>query len=116
MADFYWWDIGLRNVFIFHDLGDFCGRDFVSVSHSRSQLTEVERVEQMDFIGQGLEHIPEPVIRSHRFDADTDRFFEGLDKSEDFSGAMVWDGNFFKSLGSGIQSGIGSCSGMQIDS
>jgi len=116
MADFYWWDIGLRNEFTFHDLGYLCGRDFVCVSHSRPQLTEVERVEQMDFIGQGLEHVPEPVIRSHRFDADADRFFEGLDKSENFSGAMVWNSNFFKGLGSGIQSGIGGCSGMQIDS
>jgi len=84
-------DIGLWNEFAFHNLGDFCGRDFVGVSHSRPQFTEIEGVEQMDFVGDGLEHIPEPVIGSHRFDTDADGSFEGLDKSEDFSGAMIWN-------------------------
>ena len=109
-------DIGLWNEFAFHNLGDFCGRDFVGVSHSRPQFTEIEGVEQMDFVGDGLEHIPEPVIGSHRFDTDADGSFEGLDKSEDFSGAMIWNGNFFDGVGCGIHSGIGSCGGMQIDS
>ncbi len=116
MAVFYRRDIGLWNEFVFHDLGYLCGRDFVSVSHSRPQFTEIESVEQMDFIGHGLEHIPEPVIGSHRFDTDADRFFERLDKSEGFSGAMVWNSNFFDGVGCGIHSSIGSCSGMKIDS
>jgi len=116
MADFYRRDIGLWDEFVFHDLGYLCGRDFVCVSHSRPQFTEIESIEQMDFIGHGLEHIPEPVIGSHRFDTDADRFFERLDESEDFSGAMVWNSNFFDGVGRGIDSGIGSCGGMQIDS
>ena len=116
MADFYRWDIGVRNEFAFHNLGDFCGRDFVGVSHSRPQLTEVKGIEQMDFIGDGLEHIPEPVVGSHRFDTDADRFFKRLDESDDFSGAMIRNGNFFKGLGCGIHSGIGSGCGMKIDS
>lgn len=116
MADFYRRDIGVWNEFAFHNLGDFCGRDFVGVSHSRPQLTEIKGIEQMDFIGDGLEHIPEPVVGSHRFDTDADRLFERLDESEDFSGAMIWNGNFFEGLGCGIHSGIGSGCGMKIDS
>ena len=115
VADFSWRDIGLWNEFVFHDLGDFGGRDFVGVSHSRPQFTEIEGVEQVDFIGDGLEHIPEPVIGSHRFDTDAERFFAGLDKSENFSGAMVWNSNFFEGVGSGVDRGIGSRRGMQID-
>lgn len=116
MADFHWRDIGVWNKFVLHDLSYLCGRDFVCISHSRPQFAEIECIEQMDFIGQGLEHIPEPVIGSHRFDTDTNRFFERLDKSEDFSGAMIWNGNFFEGLGCGIHSGIGSGCGMKIDS
>ena len=116
ISDFDGRDIGLWNAFIFHDLGDFCGRDFVGVSHSGPQFTEIEGIEQVDFIGDGFEHIPEPVIGSHRFDTDAERFFEGLDESEDFSGAMIWNSNFFKSVGCCIDSGIGGSGGMQIDS
>lgn len=116
MADFYRRDIGVWNEFVLHDLSYLCGRDFVCISHSRPQFAEIECIEQMDFIGQGLEHVPEPVIGTHRFDTDTNRFFERLDKSDDFSGAMIWNSDFFEDLGCGIHSGIGSCSGMQIDS
>jgi hypothetical protein len=115
VADFYRRDIGLWNEFVFHDLGDFGGRDFVGVSHSRPQFTEIEGVEQVDFIGDGLEHIPEPVIGSHRFDPDAERFFAGLDESEDFSRAMVWNSNFFEGVGCGVDRGIGRSRGMQID-
>ena len=109
-------DIGLWNEFAFHNLSDFCGRDFVGVSHSGPEFTEIEGIEQMDFICDGLEHVPEPVVGSHRFDADADRPFERLDESEDFSGAMVLNSNFFEGVGCGVDSGIGSRSGMQIDS
>ncbi len=109
-------DIGLRNEFAFHNLRYFCGRDFVGVSHSRPQFTEIESIEQMDFISDGFEHIPEPVVGSHRFDADADRSFERLDESDDFSSAMVWNSNFFEDVGCGIDSGISSCSGVKIDS
>lgn len=109
-------DIGLWNAFAFHDPGDFGGRDFVGVSHSGPELTEIEGIEQVDFIGDGLEHIPEPVIGTHRFDTDTERFFEGLDESEDFSGAVIGNSNFFEGFGCAIDRGIGSSGGMQIDS
>jgi hypothetical protein len=116
MADFDGRDIGFWNAFVFHNLSDFCGRDFVGVRHSGSQFTEIKGVKQVNFVGDGLEHIPEPVIGSHRFDTDADRFFEGLDEPEDFSGAMVWNSHFFKGVGCGIDSGIGGSRGMQIDS
>ena len=116
MSDFDRRDIGLWNEFAFHDLSDFCSRDFVGVSHSGPQFTEIEGIKQMDLIGYGLEHVPEPVVGTHRFDTNAEWSFERLDESEDFSGAMVGNGNFFNSIGFGIQGGIGSCCGMQIDS
>jgi hypothetical protein len=116
VSDFDRRDIGLWYEFTFHYLGDFCGRDFVGVSHSRSQLTKIKGIEQVNLIGYGLEHVPEPVVGSHRLDSDTDRFFEGLDESEYFSGAMVWNSNFFNVVGFVINSCIGSSSGVQIDS
>lgn len=116
MSDFDGRDIGLRNEFIFHDLSDFCCRDFVGVSHSGSEFTEIESIEQVDLICYGFEHIPEPVIGSHRFDTDTDRFFEGLDEPDDFSGAMIWNSNFLNVVRFGINSCVGSSCGVQIDS
>ena len=116
VSDFHGRDIGLWDTFVFHDLSDFCGRDFIGVSHSGSQFTEIEGVKQVNFVGDGLEHVPEPVVGSHRLDPDAERFFEGLDEPEDFSGAMVWNGHFFKGVGCGVDSGIGGSGSMQIDS
>lgn len=116
MSDFNGRNIGLWNTFVFHDLSDFCGRDFIGVSHSGSQFTEIEGVKQVDFVSDGIEHVPEPVVGSHRLDPDAERFFEGLDEPEDFSGAMVWNSHFFKGIGCSIDSGIGGSRGMQIDS
>ncbi len=104
------------NPFGFHYLCDFCGRDFVGVSHSGPDFTEIEGIEQVDFVGDGFEHVPEPVIGAHRFDADAEWFSERLDKSKDFSGAMVWNGNFFEGVGRSIDSCIGSSGRMQVDS
>ena len=74
------------------------------------------RKRHRSLVTEASHFIPEPVIGSHRFDTDADRFFEGLDESEDFSGAMIWNGNFLNGIRFGIQSGISSRCGMQIDS
>lgn len=105
-------DIGGRDEFVFHDLRDFGCGDFICVSHSWPQLAEVEGVEQMDFVCQGFEHVPEPVIGTHGFNADAEWFFEGQNKAKYFSGAMIWNSNFLKGVRLGIQNGISSRCGM----
>jgi len=112
MPDFAGRNIGGWNEFGFHDLCDFGGGDFVCVSHAWPQFAEIEGVEQMDFVCQRFEHVPEPVIGTHGFNADADRFFERLDKVEDFSSAMVWNSHFLKGVRFGIQNGISSRCGV----
>lgn len=96
MSDFGWWNICRRNQFAFHDSGNLGSDDFIGVGQTRTQFAQVEGVEQMNLVGHGLEHIPEPVIRAHGFNANAEWFFEGLDKSYDFAGAMVWNGHFLE--------------------
>ena len=112
ISDFAGRNISGRNEFVLHNLCDFGGGDFVCVSHTRSQFAEVESIEQMYFVSQGLKHVPEPVIGTHGFDTDAERFFEGQDKTENFSGAVVWNSNFLNGVRFGIQNSVSSCCGV----
>ncbi len=94
MPNFQRRNIRCRDELIFQDISDFGGHDLVGVGQTGTQFAQVQSVDQVNLVGQGLEHVPEPVIRAHRFDADAERFFEGLDKSCDFSSAMVGNGHF----------------------
>jgi hypothetical protein len=38
----------------------------------------------INYVGDGLEHVPQPVTGSHGFDTDAERFFERVDEPEDF--------------------------------
>ena len=90
-------------------------------------VTEVERViaiaecelyrlsHLMNLVGQRFEQIPEPVIGSHRFNADAEWLSQGLDESDDGTGTMVGNRNFFNRIGIGVGNGVGGRSGMQIN-
>ena len=115
MSNFQGRDIRDRNVFTFHNVGDFGRDNFIRVRHSRPQLAQVQSVEEMNLVGQGFEHIPEPVVGSHRFNADAERLSQGLNESDDGSGAVVGNRNFFDRIGIGVGNGVGRRSGMQIN-
>ena len=115
MSDGQWRDISDRSVLTFHNMCDLGRGDLVGVRHSRPQLAQVQSVEEMNFIGQRFEEVPEPVIGSHGFDSDAERLSQGLDEFDDGSGAVVWDRHLFDRIGIGVGNGIGSRSGMQIN-
>jgi hypothetical protein len=110
------WNISRREIFAFHDLCDFGGADFIGVGLARPNLAEVECVEQMDFVSQRFEQVPQPVIGSHGFDADAQRPWQRFDEADDFSGAVVRDSGFNNIAGVGIKRGIGRSRRVQIDS
>jgi hypothetical protein len=80
-----------------------------------SSQSQVQSIEEMNFVAQGFEQIPEPVIGPHGFNSDAERLGQGLDEFDDGSGAMVGDRNFSDRIGIGAGNGIGGRSGMQVN-
>jgi hypothetical protein len=115
ISDFQWRDIRDREVLTFHNVCDLGCGDLVGIGHSRPQLAQIQGVEEMDFVSQGLEEIPEPVIGSHGFDSDTEWLGQGLDELDDGSFAVVGDRYLFDRIGIGVGNGIGRRSGMQVN-
>ena len=95
-------------MFVFHNVGDFACGDFVGVSHSRSQLAQIECIDEVDLFCDWFEHIPEPIVASHRFDADAERFGQSFHEPGDFAGEVVGDGLLFCFSSFRIKSGIRS--------
>jgi len=115
ISNFQGRDISDGEILTFHNVGDLGGDNFIGVGHSRPQLTQIQNVEEMNLVGQGFEHIPEPVVGSHRFNADAEWLSQGLDESDDGSCAVVGNRNFFDRIGIGVGNGVGRRSGMQIN-
>jgi hypothetical protein len=88
------WGVCGGDMFVFHNVGDFACGYFVSISHPWPQLAQIERVDKVYLLCEWFKQVPEPVIASHRFDTDAQRFGEIFCESGDFACAVVGDGCF----------------------
>ncbi len=115
MSDFQGWNISDRDILTFQNMCYLGGNDLVGIGHSWPQLAQIQSVDEMDLVCQGLQKVPEPIIGPHGFYTNTERFGQRLDEFDDGSGAMILDRNFLDSTCISIGNGIGGRRGMQIN-
>jgi hypothetical protein len=95
------------DMFIFHNMGNLSCYNLIGICHPRPQLAQIEGIDQVHFVGEWVEHVPEPVITTHRFDTNAQWFWQRFNESYDLTGAMVRDGLLVCFSQIGVNDGVG---------